>query len=155
MVFLIPAPSAAACKILPEDLINLTSEPVKWPQSAKKDSLSLYSSSIGHSLMELLVVFFLLPLWMVSRNSSYLSLVFSFKPKSMAHSSGKLLYSNFRQTIILSPSLSFILVHHGFFSMKMSSLSLAICISPIIHLVAPKFSITFAFNFPWVLQVSQ
>ena len=34
--FLIPAPSAAACKILPEDLINLTSEPVKWPQSAKK-----------------------------------------------------------------------------------------------------------------------
>ena len=33
---LIPAPSAAACKILPEDLINLTSEPVKWPQSAKK-----------------------------------------------------------------------------------------------------------------------
>ena len=32
----IPAPSAAACKILPEDLINLTSEPVKWPQSAQK-----------------------------------------------------------------------------------------------------------------------
>ena len=32
----IPAPSAAACKILPEDLINLTSGPVKWSQSAKK-----------------------------------------------------------------------------------------------------------------------
>ena len=32
----IPAPSAAACKILPEDVINLTSEPVTWPQSVKK-----------------------------------------------------------------------------------------------------------------------
>lgn len=116
--FLIPAPSAAACKILPEDLINLTSEPVKWPQSAKKkktDSLSLHSSSIGHSLMELLVDLFLLPLWMVSRNSSYLSLAFSFKPKSMAHSSVKLLYSNFLPTIIFSPSLSFILIHHEIF----------------------------------------
>jgi len=35
--FSIPAPSAAACNILPEDLINLTSEPVKWSQSAKKN----------------------------------------------------------------------------------------------------------------------
>ena len=35
------------------------------------------------------------------------------------------------------------------------SLSFTICISPVIHLVAPKFCITFAFNFPWVLQVSK
>ena len=116
----IPAPSAAACKILPEDLINLTSEPVTWPQSVKKNISPLYSLSICHSLMELLVDLFLLPLWMVSRNSSYLSLAFSFKPKSMAHSSGKLLYSNFLPTIIFSPSLSFILIHHGIFSMKIA-----------------------------------
>ena len=116
----IPAPSAAACKILPEDLINLTSEPVTWPQSVKKNISPLYSSSICHSLMELLVDLFLLPLWMVSRNSSYLSLAFSFKPKSMAHSSGKLLYSNFLPAIIFSPSLSFILIHHGIISMKIT-----------------------------------
>ena len=42
--FLIPAPSAAACKILPEDLINLTSEPVKWPQSAKKKNRQFITS---------------------------------------------------------------------------------------------------------------
>ena len=46
----IPAPSAAACKILPEDLINLASEPVKWPQSAKKNQ-TVYHFSLQVSVI--------------------------------------------------------------------------------------------------------
>lgn len=49
--FLIPAPSAAACKILPEDLINLTSEPVKWPQSAKKKKQTVYHFTLQVSVI--------------------------------------------------------------------------------------------------------
>lgn len=49
--FLIPAPSAAACKILPEDLINLTSEPVKWPQSAKKKKQTVYHFTLQLSVI--------------------------------------------------------------------------------------------------------
>ena len=47
----IPAPSAAACKILPEDLINLTSEPVKWSQSAKKKKQTVYHFSLQVSVI--------------------------------------------------------------------------------------------------------
>ena len=47
----IPAPSAAACKILPEDLINLTSGPVKWSQSAKKKKQTVYHFSLQVSVI--------------------------------------------------------------------------------------------------------